>query len=127
MEKQALIEFLERNATIKFEAEEEDVPVRGNAMASGDDDYDRKIENELLEQLERGNLNAWFCAKVTATYDNFHGVDYLGCCSWDSFEAFQKDAYYDSMVSQAIENLADEILQRKFDLDKIEGMVSNEA
>jgi hypothetical protein len=36
------------DVTITLTCEPEDVPVRGNAMASGDDAYDRKVENRIL-------------------------------------------------------------------------------
>jgi hypothetical protein len=127
MEKSELIEFLKDNAKIEFTAEGEHIPVRGNALDSGDDAEDKKAEDYIIEQLNKGNLSNWFSAKISATYDNFHGVDYLGCCSYASFEEFQKDAYYTSMVEQAIEDLAGQILSRKYDLDKIERLVENNS
>ena len=57
----------------------EEVPVRGNVVASGDVDYDREMENEVLADLEAGNDWAWCMVKVTAMVDGIEGSDYLGC------------------------------------------------
>lgn len=76
----------ESEVTFTVELEPEDTPVRGNAMASGDDDADREVEDEIIERLDRGDISAWCCLKVTATWTapdgtTLDGVDYLGCCS----------------------------------------------
>jgi hypothetical protein len=122
MEKQKLINFLEDHAIIKFEAEEESIEVRGNCLASGSDEEDKKEEDAILKRLAQNDIAAWFCAKVTATYDNFHGTDYLGACSYNSLEEFteEKNGYYADMIARAIDDLATQIMARKYDLNKIE-------
>lgn len=71
--------------TVTVEAEE--TPVRGNAMASGDAEADKELEDEILAALERGQVEAWCCLVVTATYtdeqgNEYSGADSLGCCSF---------------------------------------------
>ena len=39
-------------ATIRVLAEPDPVPVEGNACASGDDDFDREVELQILARLE---------------------------------------------------------------------------
>lgn len=72
-----------------FEALEEDVEVYGNAIASGDDEVDREVERLIFERLDRGDIYAWFCAKVTATWRGFEGTAYLGACSYENAEDFK--------------------------------------
>lgn len=65
------------------EVEPEDIPVRGNAMCSGDDEADRALEDQIIAALDRGQVEAWCCIVVKATWkrDNtFQGVDTLGGC-----------------------------------------------
>ncbi len=74
--------------TYRLECLSEDIPFRGNAMASGDDELDREAEQWIEDQLNRGNEWAWCCARVTATIEfqghTFEGETYLGCCSYES-------------------------------------------
>ena len=82
---------------IEFHAEGEDIPIRGNA---GDD---AECEAWLIERLESGDGAAWFCARVTARCGDFHGVDYLGGCSYESYEQFPTaDGYFVDMVRAAM-------------------------
>jgi len=50
---------------IKVEALEEDIPVRGNALASGDAEADRACEDEILARLEAGDIWAWCTVRVS--------------------------------------------------------------
>ncbi len=75
----------------------EDTEVRGNAMASGDDHFDREVEDKIIADLEGGNEWAWCCVKVTARAGGAKGTDYLGCCSYAGEEEFRKDAYFADM------------------------------
>jgi len=83
----------------------EDTPVRGNAMNSGEDDYDREVENKILADLE-WNQWAWCCAHVIARWKGFKGDDYLGGCSYDSEEQFRAPGGdWDDMKQQALDDL----------------------
>lgn len=91
-----------------IEVSMEETPVRGNAMFSDDADYVRKVENDIIESLSRGNVWAWASVKVTARYPGIPqvtGVDYLGCCSYESQEDFEKDFYYEDMLDNARNDL----------------------
>lgn len=71
-------------------------------------------------ELERGNAAAWFCAKMTAIYKGFIGVDYLGCCSYESFSDFENDAYYKQMKENALDDLNATIRLAIKDLEELE-------
>jgi hypothetical protein len=96
--------FDDSKVSYTLEVCEEFVTVRGNAMASGDADFDWSVEDSILERLEEGDVWAWASVKVTATYDGVDGVegtDYLGCCSYADEEDFKSGGYYDIMKEEA--------------------------
>jgi hypothetical protein len=82
-----------------FDIEEEDLPVRGNAVHSGDPEVDRKIEDEILERLDRGDYEAWCIGVVTATVTvdgvRFASQATLGACSYNSEEEVRKACFED--------------------------------
>ena len=83
--------------TIQFHAEAEDC----SPADSFDDD---ETVAWVLREYNAGNEAAWFCAKITATHaSGFRGTDYLGCCSYYSFEDFtDTDGYFADMVHTAM-------------------------
>lgn len=97
------------DVTFSIECEEEDIPVKGNALASGDDDVDHAYENEILRRLDRGDLWAWCCVKVTARWGDFEASDYLGCCSFEDEKDFKAYGYYETMCHEALTSLRAEI------------------
>lgn len=95
-------------AEVEFEvtAEPDDVPVRGNALASGDDELDRECEDEILERLDRGDAWAWARVTVTAAWNGFRGHAHLGGCSYrDETEFCQPDGYYPQLCQEALDDL----------------------
>lgn len=70
-----------------YELTQDDTPVRGNAMVSGDDETDRECEDEILASLDRGDVHAWGLAKVTASAGGLKGTAYLGGLSHDTEES----------------------------------------
>lgn len=74
---------------------QDDTPVRGNAMASGDDDQDRAVEDQIIADLNRGNDYAWACVEVTARCGRFSGVAYLWRCSYNSEKELIQDLFTD--------------------------------
>ena len=86
-------------------AEPEFTDVRGNALASGDDAFDRAAEDEILAQLARGNEWAWCNVVVTAEWRGFTGTDSLGCCSYASATDFREGGYFKDMKQRALEEL----------------------
>jgi hypothetical protein len=85
----------------------EDLPVRGNAIASGDDAYDKQVEDEILERLSRGDAWAWCTVEVKVTIDGVSTSEYLGGCSYDNEYAFESAGdYYPDMVLTCLDKLA---------------------
>lgn len=96
-------------ATYTIRIHPEDMPVRGNAIASGDDDFDKKVEDELIERLDNGDLWAWCCVEVVAEYGGFTGSAYLGGCSYKDEQDFAAGGYNEDMKDEAREALEDEL------------------
>lgn len=92
-----------------LEIEPEEAPIKGHAVASGDDAYDAKVEKSILKQLARGNVWAWCCVQVIASVEidgeTFSGSDMLGCCSYKSEAAFKRDGYFKDMKRNALGDL----------------------
>jgi hypothetical protein len=63
-----------------------DLEVRGNAMASDDDAFDKEVEDKILADLDRGVWRAWFDVQVTASFSYGEGFieahEYLVACSY---------------------------------------------
>lgn len=128
MDHKKLLEFLRREAQITVHAREDDIPVRGNALASGDDAEDKRCEDAILERLERGDVWAWACVEVRASWDLYDGSDYLGACSYDSEEDFrQQGDYFDDMVDEALEVLAGRIESAANGIDGLKARVEQEG
>jgi hypothetical protein len=92
-----------------LEAEQDDMPVRGMAMASGDDAVDKKVEDEIIDRLDGGDVWAWASVSMTARWKGMEGVNYLGCCSYADEEDFKKDGYYKDMKAEAFADLLNNI------------------
>lgn len=97
--------------TVEFDIEvcPEEYPVRGNAMRSGNVEDDRKVEDEILADLDAGNVWAWASVKVTARIGGIECSDYLGCCSYKDEAAFRECPYYFDMKAEALSALRDKI------------------
>lgn len=103
-------EALAERATINVSAFQDDTPVRGNVMASGDDAADEAAENEVLARLNDGDIWAWASVTVEARFGDFVGKAHLGCCTYLHMEDFKTPGgYYDDMVTEAREDLAGEL------------------
>lgn len=91
-------------------AEVDDIPVRGNAMASGDDIYDKEVEDEIISRLNNGDVWAWANVTITASWSGLYGSDNLGGCSYKNEDDFINSGhYYDSMVDAAVNDLNNKI------------------
>ena len=95
------------NIFIELRADWEDCLVKGNAMASGDEEYDAQVEQAIIDRLEDGDVWAWASVSVRASFGGLEGEpDYLGCCSYESFQEFvTPDGYLPQMVGEALESL----------------------
>lgn len=91
--------------TYEVDVEQDDTPVRGNAMASGDADADKAVEDEILGRLDQGDVWAWALVKVTAKCEGFTGTAYLGGCSYKDEKEFQEDGYFEQLKHEAFEDL----------------------
>ena len=76
----------ENGITYRLYIEQDELPVRGNALASGDDAEDKPCEDEIIERLENGDVWAWANVNVEASVyiegQHFQGDDWLGGCSY---------------------------------------------
>lgn len=112
-DRDVLISYLKKNAEIRLEAEYDDMPVRGNAMASDDDAFDKKVEDRIIARLDNGDVWAWAVVTVTAIYRGYEGSDTLGACCYASEKSFRRDSYFTDMKANAIASLADQLLAAK--------------
>jgi hypothetical protein len=97
--------LLADEVTFSLSIEEEEDPVKGH-FESDEPEKDKELEKEILSRLDRGDLWAWCCVKITASWNGLHGVTYLGCCSYESEEDFIKcNDYCQSMKDEALEEL----------------------
>ena len=93
-------------ATIRVLAEPDPVPVEGNACVSGDDDFDREVEHNILCRLQQDQVWAWAAVTVIVAWGSFEGREYLGCCSYaDENDFKQPGGYFDDLVAEALEEL----------------------
>ena len=93
-------------ATIRVLAEPDHVPVEGNACVSGDDDFDRETEHNVLCRLQQGDVWAWAAVTIIVTWGPFEARSHLGCCSYAHEDDFrQPGGYFDDMVAEALEEL----------------------
>jgi hypothetical protein len=116
-EKPLLRRITREDVTITITPEPEETPVKDNAVASGDDDFDHGVENEILARLDRGDVWAWATVKVSA-YEPESGLradEYLGCCSYENENDFKEGGYYEDMVAaclDALQNQLDKIAKK---------------
>ena len=99
---------IEREATIEILVEPESIPVEGNAIASGDDDYDRRTEERIQERLDSGDVWAWASVTVKGTWRGLTAKDHLGCCNYRNEKDFRRDVYYDDMRDAVISDLVEQ-------------------
>ena len=103
---------MKTNITYTLECLPEDLPIRGNCLASGDNAEDERCALWIESELRKGNDWAWCCAKVTCTIEamgeTFAGTDYLGACSYMGEEDFRTPGgYFDDMKRAAHEAALD--------------------
>lgn len=98
-----------RTSRVVVDAYPEDVPIRGNALASGDPELDREHEDDLIAELDGGNEWAWCRVEVTARLfwldTDYSATVHLGACSYASEEDFVACNYYEDLKKEAIDEL----------------------
>jgi len=91
-----------------LEVQPDDVPVRGNAAASGDDVEDRAVEDEILRRLDAGDVWAWCLVTVRARLEvdgeRFTGYASLGACNYDGEQDWRASNWVD-MKAEALDDL----------------------
>lgn len=110
------IDSLVASAEITLTVEYDDTPLRGNAMASDDADFDKQVEDEILERLDSGDVWAWAHVRVTASveidgYGTVEASASLGGCNYLSEQDF-RECEYDGMESEARDALRAEIFEQ---------------
>lgn len=79
----------------------EDAPIKGNVMDSGDPDADGRAEEKVYNDYQ-ANEWAWCCVCVVASWGEFRGEAFLGCCSYESEDDFRQGGYYDDLANEAL-------------------------
>lgn len=90
--------------TYTLTVDQEDIEIKGNVLASGNEDDDRKAEEWTYHELERGNIFAWCWARVVAKADGFEGSDSLGCISCRGREEFER-LFLPDLKTNALDDL----------------------
>lgn len=98
-----------KDVTFKVTVEQDEMPFRGNAMASGDDKADRALEHEIADALDRGQVEAWCIIVVKAIWSpdgegmTLEGVDTLGgCCFLEPIEVNGETWSIDRQVEEHV-------------------------
>lgn len=91
--------------SIDLDMVQDDAPVRGNAISSGDADVDKEYEDGILRRLDNGDAWAWALVRVTLRWHNFEASTVLGGCSYESEQSFMEDTYYSEMCAEALGEL----------------------
>ena len=95
----------ETTYNVRIIATQDDTRVRGNALASGDEEEDRRYEDMILERLNAGDVWAWAQVEVQASLpDGRTGSAYLGGCSYDDENNFKEGGYYEDLIAEALIN-----------------------
>lgn len=85
---------------------QEDASIRGNCMASGDDEADEVCAKWIEKQLDQGNPWAWCTVKIVVEWQDMEGTAVLGCCSYKSEADFKAaGGYFDQMYAEALDDL----------------------
>lgn len=102
----------------KLECLDEDIPIRGNAICTGDSKEDKEIEDNIIEELEY-NPWAWCCVRLTGYYKGLEASDYLGGCSYKSEKDFiENSGYYYDMQARILEELEGQLEELLTDIDQ---------
>jgi len=88
----------------RIRVEQEDIPVRGNIIDSGDPAYDRRVENGILRRLDAGDVWAWALVTVECVVDGLVlGRSSLGGCSYKNERDFiRSSGHYDYLKAEAL-------------------------
>lgn len=99
---------IREEAKIQIIAEQEEIRIRGNCLASGDDAEDELAAVEIERQLNAGNVWAWAAVEVSASWGGLTASDYLGACSYEGEAGFIAGGYYEEMRESALNDLIEQ-------------------
>ncbi len=111
--------------TYRTYIQQDDTEVKGNALASGDDDLDASVEAEIIARLDSGDTWAWALVFVEASVEGCEttGGDYLGaCCYKNTADFINPGGYYNDMKSEALRYLKEQLYVAGVALGKLEGV-----
>ncbi len=101
------IKEMEETYNVRINATQDDLPVRGNCIATEDKEFDKTVEDEILERLDYGDVWAWADVEVQATLpDGRTGSAYLGGCCYEDEKDFKQGGYYEGMILNAVDDAA---------------------
>ena len=86
-----------------------EIPIKGNAMASGDPETDIEAETWIQDQLRKGNDLAWCDVIVKAKIGPFEGCDSLGCVSVKDANELEEMIKEHGMRENAFDHLVQQI------------------
>ena len=118
--KQEIRERIIDQVQLKTVIHEEYASIEGNAIASEDENFDRKVCQEIRNQLEAGNPWAWCTVEVIARWETFSGNDFLGCCSYKDEDDFKQGGYAEGMAEIAVNDLIDSIISVNKSLEPLQ-------
>jgi hypothetical protein len=99
------IKEMEDTYNVRINATQDDLPVRGNCIATEDNEFDKTVEDEILERLDGGDVWAWADVEVQATLpDGRTGSAYLGGCCYEDEKDFKQGGYYEGMILEAVKD-----------------------
>jgi len=105
--------FDESKVKYHLEVSQDDQDVRGNVLASGCDECDKRAEDEVIDRLDNGDVWAWALVRVVATYegiDDIEGDAYLGCCVYYGPGDFKANScYYEDLKLEACNELREKL------------------
>ncbi len=79
---------------------------------------DREYENDILDELEGGNVWAWAFIKVTARIDGIECSDYLECARYDSEADFRRSGEYIEIKAELLGRLRADLERSLVDIDR---------
>lgn len=109
------------DVTFSVRIEAEDQPVRG-AFQSGDPDYAEQataMENDIIERLDRGEVEAWCGVIVTATWEGHEGEDAIWGCSLDDSYTTDVVVSEHGMRDEALDRLNEAVAKHAVALSRL--------
>ena len=119
-----LPELQKNGIVVDFEAMDEEIDP--SDMYGGENESEKWIDDiyKVYEQTPGFIHPEWFCAKVTVIVDrgsfSDEADDYLGCCSYKSFDEFTntKGDYYEDMILHCINQINESIENHNNEIKK---------